>query len=132
MRFVSTLTLLLAATALGQMNSGELSGSVQDRSGGVLPGAIIIAEHLTTGQKFSAVTNSAGEYLLPQLSVGVFSLTVSAADFNQSSLPRLEIHASDRLRRDFTLEVGNRADVVTVLADSVGVQLSSASRWQRL
>ena len=126
MRFVSTLTLLLAATALGQMNSGELSGSVQDRSGGVLPGAIIIAEHLTTGQKFSAVTNSAGEYLLPQLSVGVFSLTVTAADFKQSSLPRLEIHASDRLRRDFTLEVGNRADVVTVLADSVGVQLSSA------
>jgi hypothetical protein len=99
---------------------------VQDRSGGVLPGATIVAEHVTTGQKFSALANSAGEYLLPQLPVGVFSLTVSAANFKQSSLPRLEIHATDRLRRDFILEVGNRADVVTVLADSDGVQLSSA------
>ncbi len=126
MRSVSTLALLLASTVFGQMNSGELSGSVQDRSGGVLPGATIVAEHVTTGQKFSAVANSSGEYLLPQLPVGVFSLTVSAPDFKQSSLPRLEIHASDRLRRDFILEVGNKTEVVTILADERDVELSSA------
>ncbi len=126
MRSASTLLLLLASTAFAQMNSGELSGSVQDRSGGVLPGATIVAEHLTTGQKFSAAANSAGEYLLPQLPVGVYSLTAAATDFKQSTLPRLEIHATDRQRRDFTLDVGNRSEVVTILADEKDVQLSSA------
>src|SRR5450631_1956683 len=129
MRSVYSLTLLLVLggfAAFGQMNTGELSGSMQDASKGVLPGAMIVAQHLETGQKFTATANNSGEYLLPQLPVGVYSLTVSATDFKQSVLPRLEIHASDRLRRDFVLEVGNRADVVTVLADSVGVQLSSA------
>jgi hypothetical protein len=53
------------------MNSGELTGSVEDRSGGALAGATVVAEHMATGQKFSAIANSAGEYLLPQLPVGV-------------------------------------------------------------
>ena len=108
------------------MNTGELSGSVQDASKGLLPGAMIVAEHLETGHKYTAVANNSGEYLLAQLPVGVYSLKVSAADFKQSVLPRLEIHASGRLRRDFTLEVGNRTDVVTVLANDGGVQLASA------
>ena len=126
MRSACALLLLLASAAFAQMNTGELSGSVQDRSGGVLPGATVVAEHLATGQKFSAIANSAGEYLLPQLPVGLYSLTAAATDFKQSTLPRLEIHASDRQRRDFTLEVGNRTEVVTILADETDVQLSSA------
>jgi len=130
MRSVYSLALLLGGfggvVASGQMNAGELSGSVQDASKGLLPGAMIVAQHLETGQRFTATANSSGEYLLAQLPVGVYSLTVSAADFKQSVLPRLEIHASGRLRRDFTLEVGSRTDVVTVLAEDGGVQLASA------
>jgi len=127
MRSVYSLTFLLGGVvAFGQMNTGELSGSVQDASRGLLPGAMIVAQHLETGQKFTAVANTSGEYLLPQLPVGVYSLTASAADFKQSVLPRLEIHASGRVRRDFTLEVGNRTDVVTVRADDGRVQLASA------
>ncbi len=129
MRPGNRLTLLLVLggfAALGQMNTGELSGSVQDASKGLLPGAMIVAQHLETGQKFTAAANTAGEYLLAQLPVGAYSLTVSAADFKQAVLPRIEIHASARLRRDFTLEVGSRTDVVTVLADDGGVQLASA------
>ena len=92
----------------------------------MLPGAMIVAQHLETGQKFTAAANNSGEYLLAQLPVGVYSLTVSAANFKQSALPRIEVHASDRLRRDFTLEVGDRTEVVTVLADDGSVQLESA------
>src|SRR6266404_774799 len=130
MRSVYSLALLLGGfggvVAFGQMNAGELSGSVQDASKGLLPGAMIVAQHLETGQRFTATANSSGEYLLAQLPVGVYSLTVSAADFKQSVLPRIEIHSSGRLRRDFTLEVGNRTDVVTVRADDGSVQLASA------
>jgi len=130
MRSVYSLALLLGGfsgvVAFGQINTGELSGSVQDASKGLLPGAMIVAQHLETGQKFTASANTAGEYLLPQLPIGAYSVTVSAADFKQSVLPRVEIHASARLRRDFILEVGNRTDVVTVRADDGSVQLASA------
>ncbi len=71
---------------------------MQDASKSLLPGAMIVAEHPETGQKFTATANNSGEYLLAQLPVGVYSLTVSAADFKQSVLPRVEIRASGRLR----------------------------------
>ena len=82
MRLLSSLVLFLSGLPVfGQMNTGEISGSVQDLSGGVLPDARIVAQHTETGQKFTAVSNSSGEYLLAQLPVGVYSLTVSATQF---------------------------------------------------
>src|SRR5579863_9975994 len=125
LRFALAL-ILGEAIALGQMNTGEISGSVLDLSSSALPGATIVAQHVETGQKFTAVSNTSGEYLFAQLPVGVYSLTASAADFKQSSVPRLEIHASDRLRRDFMLEVGNKTEVVTVIGDTGSLQLESA------
>ncbi len=125
MRSVHSLALVLSGfVAFGQMNTGEISGNVQDLSNGVLPDATIVAQHAETRQKFTAVSNSSGEYLFAQLPVGVYSLTVSVLDFKQSALPRIEVHAGDRLRRDFTLEIGARTEVVTVEASSA--QLESA------
>jgi hypothetical protein len=117
---------LSGLAALGQMNSGEISGSVRDPTNSALPGATIIAEQAETGHKFTAVSNTSGEYLFSQLPVGVYSLRVSATNFKQSALPRLEIHAGSRLRQDFTLQVGDSAGVVTVVVDAENVQLNSA------
>jgi hypothetical protein len=115
-----------ALLAFGQMNTGEISGSVQDRSNSALPGATIVAQHSDSGQKFTTISNSSGEYLFPQLPVGVYSISVSATNFKQSSLPRIEVHAGDRLRRDFTLEIGARTEVVTVQVEAGSAQLESA------
>jgi hypothetical protein len=112
--------------ASAQMNTGEISGSVRDPSGSVLPGATIVAQEAETAQKFTAVSNSAGEYLLPQLPVGAYSLSVTAANFKQLTLPRFDLHASDRLRRDFTLPLGDRTEVVTVQIEPGGLQTESA------
>jgi len=118
--------LLGAALALGQMNTGEISGSVRDPSGGVLPGATVLARQPDMAQEFSAVTNSAGEYLFAQLPVGVYTLTVTAPNFKQATLLQLAVHASDQLRRDFTLKLGDRTDVVTIQFEAASAPLESA------
>jgi hypothetical protein len=92
----------------------------------VLPGSRVVAQQAETGRKFTAVSNNAGEYLLAQLPVGVYSLTASATSFKQAALPRIEIHSSDRLRHDFTLQVGESSEVVTVIVDTGTLQLESA------
>jgi hypothetical protein len=127
MRTAISLAFLLSGfAALGQMNTGEISGSIQDSTNSMLPGATIIAEQAETGHKFTGTSNSSGEYLFTQLPVGVYSMTVNATNFKQSALPRLEIHAGSRLRQDFTLQVGDSTGVVTVVADAESVQLNSA------
>jgi hypothetical protein len=87
---------------------------------------MVVARQTETGQKFTAVSNSSGEYLFAQLPVGGYAILVSAANFKQSALPLIEVHTSDRLRRDFTLEIGDRTEVVTVQIEAGGVQLESA------
>jgi hypothetical protein len=127
MRLLCSLAFLGGWVAWGQMNTGEIAGSVRDLSGGVLPGAALIVQQAGTGQRFTASSNSSGEYLFAQLPVGAYAMTVSASNFKQFSVRRLEIHAGDRLRQDFTLEVGNSTEVVTVEADADSVPPESAA-----
>ncbi len=108
------------------MNTAEFGGSVQDATGGALVGATVTIQHADTKQQFTATSNSAGEFLFPQVPVGAYSLVVAATDFKQSALARLEIHAGDRLRRNFVLEVGDSNQVLTIQADLGTVPLESA------
>jgi hypothetical protein len=50
----------------------------------------------------------------------------SAASFKQSVLPSIEVHAGDRLRYDFVLQVGDANDTVTVEVDTNALQADSA------
>lgn len=127
MRFAGAVGLLLASlNALAQMNTAEVGGMVQDATGGALPGATVILQQAATGQQFTAQSNGTGEYLLAQLPVGLYSMTVSAVNFKQASVTRLEVHAGDRVRRNVVLEVGDSSEVVTINAEAGSVQLESA------
>jgi len=118
--------LLGGCCAWGQMNTAEIGGSIQDATGGVFPAATVTIQHLATKQEFTAISNSAGEYLFAQVPVGAYSMVVTAPDFKQSVLPRLELHAGDRLRQNFVLEVGDSTQVLTIHADAGSVPLESA------
>lgn len=119
--------LVFAATCFAQMNTGEIGGAVKDSAGGALVGAVIVAERAATGLKYQASTNSAGEYLIPQLPPGSYSLTASADGFRQAVLGNVEVHAGDKLRRAFTLEIGAHTDVVTVESAVGLLELGSGS-----
>ena len=122
------LALLLSGwLALGQMNTGEISGSVQDLSGSALPGATVVAQHAETGQKFTAVSNSSGEYLFAQLPVGVYSMTVSASQFQAVFvLPRSKSTPATGCGATSPCRWAIRTEVVTIEAEAGSVQLESA------
>jgi len=118
--------LLGAFCLLGQMNTGEIAGSVQDALGGALPGATVVAEQAHTGQKFTTITNGSGQYLLTQLPIGTYSLKINAENFKQSVISNIEVHIGDSLRHDITIQIGDANETVVVEADSGAVQPESA------
>jgi hypothetical protein len=123
----SAALLLLAAVGLfAQINTGEIAGSVQDALGGALPGATVVAELARTGQKFSTISNSSGQYLLSQLPLGTYSLKVSAQSFRQSVLSNVEVHIGETFRHDFIVQIGDANETVVVEADTGAVQFESA------
>jgi hypothetical protein len=126
LRCFSPILFLTGSFAFSQINSGEISGSVQESSGSVLRAATVVAQSQASGQRFVGLTNNTGEYLFAQLPVGAYSLSASAPDFKQSNLANFEVHASDHLRLNFTLQVGARIEVVNVQNQAVTMQLESA------
>ena len=73
---------LAASPALseGQTNTGEISGSLRDAQGGVLPGATVQAEHVESGTRTERVTDEHGRYLLPSLRIGAYVVSVELVD----------------------------------------------------
>ena len=80
---------LSATSAFGQMNTAEISGQVKDPSGATVPNASIVATEAGTGLKYTATSNASGEFLLAQLPVGQYNLTVNAQGLMPSTSPPL-------------------------------------------
>ncbi|HEV2198524.1 MAG TPA: carboxypeptidase regulatory-like domain-containing protein [Bryobacteraceae bacterium] len=125
-RWVGAMAVLaIAPHAAAQMNGGEIGGSVSDPLGGRIPGAAIVAQDLATGKRYTGASNTSGEYILPQLPVGQYSLRASAENFKVAEIATVEVHVGQQLRQDFALQVGDASEVVIVEGDT-GVQLDSA------
>ncbi len=66
------LTLLtLSGTARAQTATGQITGTVKDTSGAVVPGAAITVHSDLTGLTRTATTNASGDYSFPLLPTGV-------------------------------------------------------------
>ncbi|HVA95086.1 MAG TPA: carboxypeptidase regulatory-like domain-containing protein [Candidatus Dormibacteraeota bacterium] len=125
--FLAGVLMLCAMPALGQMNSGEISGTVKDPSGAIVVNARLEAIQTATQLKYRAVTNSSGEFLLSQLPVGVYRITVNAEGFKQSVQAGVAVHAGGHLRESYSLALGDQSETVTVSAAANLLQLESAA-----
>jgi len=112
--------------AFSQMNTAEIAGQVKDPTGAVIVGAIVDGTHVATQQKFTAATNESGLFLLPQLPLGEYTLTVSATGFKQAIQEHVALHVGDHLRQDFELTLGEQSETVTVEGSSSILQVQSA------
>jgi hypothetical protein len=125
--FLTGILSLGAAAVFGQMNTGEIDGVVRDPSGAVVPNATVTALETSTHLSYETKTNSSGEYLLAQLPVGRYNLTVSVQGFKQILQPNVELHAGERVRQVFTLELGEQSEAVTVSVTPGLLQVESAA-----
>jgi len=110
-----------------QMNTGEIDGTVLDPTGAVVLNATVTAVESGTQLRYTTKTNAAGEYLLAQLPVGKYNLTVSMEGFKQIVQPSVELHAGEHLRQAFTLELGEQSETLTVSVAPGLLQVESAA-----
>jgi hypothetical protein len=106
------LILGLPSALFGQMNTGGFTGSITDPSGAFVPQATVTALEVATQQKHTATSNSAGQYLLPQLPLGEYDLTVEAQGFKQT-FQNVVLHVGNDIRQDISLELEDESQSVT-------------------
>jgi Carboxypeptidase regulatory-like domain len=113
--FIVLALCLFAVTALAQTNTGSLTGTVSDSSG-VIQGATVVVRDDKTGNEKTVVTNDAGGFNVAQLDVGLYTVKITAAGHKTFTATALKIDVSVTYSLNATLEVGNIAENVTVVA----------------
>ena len=69
-------------TAIGQLTTATITGTVTDQSGAAIPGVAVTIKNVETGISRSLVTNEVGRYDAVALPAGTYELTGSLAGFN--------------------------------------------------
>jgi hypothetical protein len=106
--------------------SGSISGTIKDASGAAITDASITLINVNTGVRYSATTNDRGTYTFPVLSVGGYILEVNHAGFKPYRRTGIALDANSALVLDVAIEVGGRADAITVNESAVHLETYSS------
>ena len=132
-RFVPTIAgslgalLLTASMAAGQSATGAIAGTITDATGAVLPGATVVIRNTDTGAARELLTGSDGRFRAPELQPGPYTVAVSLAGFTSVERRGLALTVGREAVVNFPLEVGQVADVVTVVGEVSTVDTKHAS-----
>src|SRR5258706_7928661 len=127
LRATGGLILLCSVSFLfAQSERGTISGTIRDTTGAVIPGAKIVVTNSATGVVINLTSSEVGEYTIPNLQVGSFSVLVEKEGFKAARLTGLQVDAATNVRADITLEVGQSTQAVEVQASAVQLQTEDA------
>ena len=124
--------LCLATSTHAQVVTSTIYGSVTDPNGALVPGASITVRNEGTGASLSAKTNPVGEFTTSSLQSGTYTLTIEAQGFQTSRRQGLGLDAGQRVRINFTLELGAVTQAVEVRAETPLVNAATAEQRSNL
>ena len=106
------------STALAQGGSARtsLSGLVSDKTGGVIPGATVDVKNNATGVSNKTITNSTGQFTVPALDPGTYTVTVTLQGFKTAIVKDVVLIVGSPGNVPVTLEVGTVGEAIEVNA----------------
>jgi Carboxypeptidase regulatory-like domain/TonB-dependent Receptor Plug Domain len=119
--------LLLAGVATGQ-GTGSITGTVKDQSSAALPGATVSLANPALAVNQTTQTGPQGIFVFAQVPPGTYSITVELSGFKKASKSNVILPTSSKVNAgDFTLEIGDVSEVISVEADLGRMQIQTES-----
>jgi Carboxypeptidase regulatory-like domain len=115
-------SLALAVGAQGQTFRGTIVGTVIDQSQAPVPGAQVTAKNQSTGLTRSTVTGQAGDYTIPELPIGTYTVTVELQGFSTVTQADVPVTVAAEQRVDVTLTPAKVQSTIEVHAEAPLVQ----------
>jgi hypothetical protein len=125
-----TIATFASAPARAQEFRGTISGAIADPSGAVVPGASVTVKETQTGTVNRTVSDNAGQYVIPFLLPGDYSITVSEAGFKTVTRTGITLQSQEHPIINLTLTVGEASQTVTVTTVAPLLDQANASVGQ--
>jgi len=123
---VAVLVMSSAVAAVAQLDTGSIQGVIRDTTGAVIPNAAVVVTNEGTQRAYHATANAQGEYNMPSLPVGIYSVAASYKGFGTSTVTTIPLNASELHRTDVTLRPGSDTQQVTVTSNQMQVNTLGA------
>ena len=117
--------LLMVSVRGSAQSSGTLQGNVTDNAGAVVSGAQIVATEVHKGTTRSTVSDSAGNYALPDLQPGTYRLAVHATGMQTTTMENIVLSVDSTERVD--VKLGLAATSQTVQVSGAAQQINSST-----
>jgi hypothetical protein len=122
----------MSSVAHAQFDVGSLVGTIRDQSGAAVAGASITATNTATNIESSATSNGSGDYEIPSLHVGVYSISAKANTYAEAVAQNIAISVGSRQRIDLELKVGGTQSSVEVTDVTLQLETDSSQRGQTI
>ena len=126
---VATCVLILLALAASTAHAQDatISGSVVDESKAVLPGVNVTATERSTGRQYIAVSNERGEYRMPSVAPGSYSIQAELPGFATATIPAVDLLVGQNVSIPFSMKLTGLTENITVSSQAPLVDLSSSA-----
>ncbi|MBI3492288.1 MAG: TonB-dependent receptor [Acidobacteria bacterium] len=118
--------LVTAAVCEAQTFRGGISGRIVDSTGAVLPGVAVTATNNATGVARTTTTSATGDFSLPDLALGTYTVEVSLQGF-QTQHTTVEVTVSQISTLDVKMGLSTVAETVTVSATAITLDTKSTA-----
>src|ERR1700739_2123663 len=132
--FASLLTIVVLAVCFfvpvavhAQAEGATLSGMVTDPSSAAVPNSNVSIKNTETGISRDGMTNEAGFYNAPNLSPGVYEVSVSAPGFSKLVQTNVTLTVGAQQVLNLSLQVGEVTQTVLVPGEGPNVELTSSA-----
>ena len=122
------LLLTSASPLFAQLTESTLKGVVTDSDGKAIASSPVVARSESTGQSRSTMTDSSGAFVVPELSPGAYTVSVSIPGFKSFEQRGLSLSVGLTTTLNIQLQVGEVKEIVQVTADDAKVAVATDAR----
>lgn len=129
MRYIRTLLFVLFSTltALSQTSTTEITGTVRDATGAIVPGASVLLTNESTGVPQRQITTASGVYAFAAIPAGSYAVKIEARGFKTLNRTNNTVLVNTPATIDVVLEVGATSESVEVSGAAEALQTSNAT-----
>lgn len=106
---------------------GSIAGTIVDASGAAIPEANVQAVNKGTGVTFETLATAAGDFLLPNLPLGTYTVTITKTGFQTQKIDNVEVAVSKTTNVAAKLGVAQQATLVEVSATAATIETTSST-----
>src|SRR5580700_4965080 len=124
-----SLLLTISPLVFGQA-TGSFSGTVSDKTGSVISGATVRVTSQGTGATREAKTDDTGQYLIPLVLIGTYTIRVESQGFQPNEQRDVRLQVDEHRDVPFTMSPASVSSSVEVSATEVTVETSNPTLGQ--